>query len=122
MKNCLCIILGGGLGAVLRYLVTHMLNRYLNLEHWATFWVNITGCFLIGILGEIFINFNSPMTMFLIVGFVGSYTTFSTFEYENISLIAKEKYIEFLRYSIFSCLFGFIAVACGFQLAQIICK
>lgn len=113
-------MLGGGLGAVLRYIMTNIMNKNLNLEHWATFWVNISGCFLIGILGEIFINLNSPMYSLLIIGFVGSYTTFSTFEYENISLIAKEKYLEFLKYSTSSCLFGFIAVISGFYLIKLL--
>ena len=113
-------MIGGGIGAVLRYLVSDILNKNFNLEHWATFWVNITGCFFIGILGEILINFNSHMYSFLIIGLIGSYTTFSAFEYENISLIAKEKYFEFLKYSTLSCLFGLIAVISGYQLARLL--
>lgn len=118
MKNCILIMLGGGLGALLRYIITTILNKRWNLEHWATFWVNLTGCFAIGVLGEILVNINSGMFLFFIVGFVGSYTTFSTFEYENITLIAKGKYGEFFKYSVLSCLLGFLAVACGFYVAK----
>ena len=119
MKNVILIMLGGGLGAVLRYILSSLLNRKWNLEHWATFFVNITGCFAIGVLGEIFMDINSGMFLFFVVGLIGSYTTFSTFEYENITLIAKGKYGEFLKYSTLSCLLGFFAVACGFYFARI---
>ena len=118
MKNCILIMIGGGIGAVLRHLVTLLLNRHGKMEYWATFWVNISGCFCIGILGEVLVNIYSPLFAFFVMGLIGSYTTFSTFEYENIKLIAKEKYSEFLKYSVSSCLFGIIAVASGFYLAS----
>ena len=120
MNECLLVMLGGGIGAVLRYIVTTFLKTSFHLEHWATFWVNITGCFAIGFLFEILLNMNPQIHTFIIVGMIGSYTTFSAFEYENIDLIAHEKYLEFLKYSVYSCFFSFLSVACGFYIAKLV--
>lgn len=113
MKYCLLVMLGGGIGAVLRYIVTVALNNWFNLRHWGTFVVNMTGCFLIGLMFGYLIKHSYEMYVFVIVGMIGSYTTFSTFEYENIDLIAHEKYIEFLNYAVLSCAIGFLAVFLG---------
>ena len=116
LMNCLLVMLGGGIGSVLRYLVTKFLKKFFGLKHWATFWVNFTGCFAIGFLFEILLKSGNVAHLFVISGIVGSYTTFSAFEYENIDLIAHEQYSEFLKYATFSCLFAFLAVTCGFYL------
>lgn len=118
LKECLLVMAGGGIGAVLRYLTTSLLNEKFSLKHWGTFWVNVTGCFVLGILTELLLKSGLYIHVFVIVGIVGSYTTFSAFEYENIDLIAHEKYFEFIKYSTFSCFFAFIAVGLGFYLAK----
>jgi len=118
MKYCLLVMLGGGIGAVLRYIVTTLLRRYFNLKHWATFFVNATGCFFIGLLFGYLISHSYDLYIFVIVGLIGSYTTFSTFEYENIDLIAHEKYLEFLNYSVTSCVAGFLLVFMGALLSK----
>ncbi len=120
MRECLLVMLGGGIGSVLRYIVTRVLQKNFDLKHWATFWVNITGCFALGFLFDILLKSGVGVHVFIIAGIVGSYTTFSAFEYENIDLIAHERYLEFLKYSTFSCLFAFLSVACGFYFAEFI--
>ena len=122
IKSCLCVMLGGGTGAVLRYLTTTVLNKYFNLHHWATFWVNVAGCFALGVLFQLLSAHSSLIQNLVIVGIIGSYTTFSAFEYENIDLIAYEKYLEFIRYSVFSCAFTFLALSCGFYVAKVLIK
>ena len=117
MDKILCIMFGGGIGAVLRYLVSNTLNNKFKLEHWATFWVNITGCLLLGFVFELLLRADIHLNLFIIAGLIGSYTTFSTFEYENINLIAHEKYYEFIKYSTLSCVLGFAAIATGYKLA-----
>ena len=111
MINTLLIMTGGGLGAVLRYIISSALNE--KLSHWATFWVNVTGCFFVGFITDLPIISNHEGYLFLIVGLLGAYTTFSAFEYENIDLIAHEKYSEFLKYSTSSFLFCIIAFCTG---------
>lgn len=119
IKECVLVMTGGGIGSVLRYCVTTVLKKHFDLHHWATFWVNITGCFALGLLFEVLLNTGNLLHIFVMMGIIGSYTTFSAFEYENIDLIAHERYAEFLKYSVLSCLFAFISVACGFYLGEL---
>lgn len=120
MKNMILVMIGGGIGAVLRYIVSTLLQNKFNLKHWATFCVNITGCFLIGLLFGYLITSNQALYTLIIVGIIGSYTTFSAFEYENIDLIAHEKYAEFLIYSISSCTCGFLSVIAGTYFSKLL--
>lgn len=118
MENFLYVMLGGGIGAVLRYVVTSILQKWFSLEHYATFWVNITGCFIFGILIAK-LSAVEPLYFFFLTGLAASYTTFSTFEYENIDLIAHERYFDFLKYSVLSCICGVTAVLTGILAAQL---
>ena len=96
---------GGALGAVLRYLLTNICKSLFASSIYGTISVNILGSFLIGYfitsdignnLSENFIKF------FLIVGLLGSFTTFSAFSYEAIDLISSKKYITSFTYIFFS--------------------
>ena len=76
------VFLGGGLGAVLRYILSLFLNS--KSFPYGTFIVNISGCFLFGLLVKVF-NYN----IFLLSGFLGGYTTFSTFSAEFTELFSN---------------------------------
>ncbi len=120
LKECLLVMLGGGLGAVFRYIISNLLSKRFDRAHWATFWVNTSGCFLMGLLLEILLGHTNYLYTFIIIGIIGSYTTFSTFEYENIDLIAHEQYAEFLKYSTYSCIFGILGIFLGLYVGEII--
>ena len=96
---------GGALGAILRYLLTHISKSLFASSIYGTTSVNIIGSFLIGYfitsgledkLSENFIKF------FLIIGLLGSFTTFSAFSYEVVELINSKKYISSFTYIFFS--------------------
>ncbi len=101
---------GGALGAALRYLLANIIKSFFISSIYGTISVNIIGSFLIGYLissdiknnlSENFINF------FLIIGLLGSFTTFSAFSYEVLDLINSKKYVTSLAYifiSIFICI------------------
>ena len=109
-NNILLVGLGGGAGSILRYLCQKWINdSYHDNFPLATFLVNISGCLLIGILyalGEKG-NLLSPQTRLLLVtGFCGGFTTFSTFAFENMSLLRIGDNFYFLLYALGSVVAG----------------
>jgi CrcB protein len=85
----LLVMIGGGLGAVSRYLITLLSSRlYGSGFPWGTLFVNLSGCFLIGVsfaLAE-YRNILSPSArLFIMTGFLGGLTTFSTYALESVN-------------------------------------
>ncbi|MEA2012640.1 MAG: fluoride efflux transporter CrcB [Verrucomicrobiota bacterium] len=83
---------GGFLGAILRYLFSEGCQK-LSKNLWfplGTFSVNIIGCFILGLLGgwsESKQLFSPTFRFIVMIGFLGAFTTFSTFSYETLSLL-----------------------------------
>lgn len=101
----LLIALGGAAGSVLRYLLGGVVQRTSSSGFpIGTMFVNVSGCFVIGILVRQFMNMQlSPeMRALLIVGFCGGFTTFSTFSAETIGLIEGGEYARASTYVIMS--------------------
>lgn len=93
----LYIALGGALGSVLRYVLGGAVQRATHAGFpYGTFAVNVVGCFLIGVLIKLFMNVEPAPSLrgFLIVGFCGGFTTFSTFTSEAIGLAESGAYLR----------------------------
>ena len=90
--NLLLVVLGGGIGAGSRYLLGGWLNGQLgNGFPWGTFAVNALGSLMIGLVFGLAQRGSLPpaTTLFLAVGVLGGFTTFSAFSYETMRLLAN---------------------------------
>lgn len=117
IRNLLLVGLGGGIGTIGRYLVQKWVNGvYQQSFPLATFLINITGCFLIGVLYALAEKSNvlSPQArLLLITGLCGGFTTFSTFAFENTVLLRTGDIITFILYAAGSVIIGILAVYLG---------
>ncbi len=121
LKQLLLIFLGGGIGSVLRYLISKSLNYETAFIPFGTFTVNIVGSLLLGLIlgfasrSEIL---NSNIVLFLAVGFCGGFTTFSSFAFENQALLRDGDYVNFFFYTFGSIILGILAIMLGLFLSK----
>ena len=117
IRNILLVGLGGGIGSIARYLCQRALGSYfLNPFPVGTFVVNISGCFLIGLIHALAVKNNvlSPeWRLLLTTGFCGGFTTFSTFAAENTELLRAGNFFYPALYISLSVLLGIGAVFAG---------
>ncbi|HVW95209.1 MAG TPA: fluoride efflux transporter CrcB [Mucilaginibacter sp.] len=122
MRVLAIIFLGGGLGSVLRYLVNRWTTAVISAAFpYGTFIVNIAGCFLIGFLvfyTERFGINSINWRLFLVTGFCGGFTTFSSFSFENVQLMESQHIFMMLMYALGSIILGFLAAYAGILLAR----
>lgn len=94
MLSLIFIFIGAGCGGVLRFLVSETAYVYLGRQFpIGTLLVNVSGCFLMGLLCvlllERFSSSSPQFRAFVLIGFLGGYTTFSSFSFETLSLFEK---------------------------------
>lgn len=124
LNNILWISLGAILGANMRYLIARTSQTYLSASiPFGTLIVNITGSFIVGLFlawaaERVFID--PRWKLFIVIGFCGAYTTYSSYSFETITLIEQSKYglaaFNFLSNNIF-CL---LATVAGISVARVI--
>jgi fluoride exporter len=117
MAKYLMVALGGAFGSVLRFWAgTYVSARMGTRFPWGTFAINITASFLIGVIMTVLAdraNWNANWRYLIPIGFIGGYSTFSTFEYETFRVFADgELFIAALNV-VGSVVVGFIAVWLG---------
>lgn len=113
MSRYLCVFLGGGAGSLARYLVGRaMLQRFPSGSFaWSTFWINVTGSFLIGFLMTLLVErlrVSHLWQLLLVTGFLGGYTTFSSFEYDGYLAVRAGQPLAAFAY-----LAGSVIAGCG---------
>jgi fluoride exporter len=122
IKNILLIAAGGSAGSVLRYLVQKFIgNLYTYSFPWGTLIVNISGCFLIGILWGMVsrgVSMSEEFRLLMMTGFCGGFTTFSAFTMESIALIKEQKLILFFLYIIICVALGLCATFAGMKMIK----
>lgn len=107
----LAIALGGAAGAVVRFATVGWMNTLLGKQMpWGTLSVNVVGSFLAGVLVAVLVgktNQSSAIQSLLVVGFLGSFTTFSAFSIDNLQLIQAGDYGKaavYVSLSVLACL------------------
>ena len=120
--NILSVAIGGAFGAVARYLIN--ISPAANLFEkfpFPTFLINISGSFLIGFLMILLadkISVSENLRMAIIVGFLGAFTTFSTFEIEIFGLVRERYFTTAFIYLVLSVVVGFVGVIAGVETAR----
>jgi fluoride exporter len=116
-ERWLIVLAGGAAGSLARYLVSSaIMNRLGGRFPWGTLLVNVSGCFLIGVLMTLLTERFQPhpnWRLGLVVGFLGGYTTFSAFEYETyLAVRAGSLMLGILNVSA-SVILGYLALWLG---------
>ena len=114
MQVYLLIALGGACGALSRYGIGRAVNIYLAQIHWplGTFAVNIAGSFTIGAIYGLITeksSLDADWRYVLMVGFLGAFTTFSTFSLESVAMLEAGKIAMAMLYmvaTLASCVIG----------------
>lgn len=116
------VLLGGGVGSVFRFLIsTVIMTRTGSRFPLGTVFINITGSFLIGLLMTMLTERLSPnpnLRLLLVTGFLGGYTTFSSFEWETLGLVRDGGWWLGLLNTVGSVSLGYIAVWLGAVIAR----
>lgn len=115
------IAVGGALGASARYGMTQLVTVAPDTFPWATFWTNVSGSFALGVVLALVLERFPPSRYaraFAATGFLGAYTTYSTFAVETDLLIKDGHATLALAYVVASFVVGFAAVFAGMAVAR----
>lgn len=119
MQEILYVFIGGGIGAVLRFIISmywihlSLHPKYENLAFpWPTFIANMIGCAMIGLFYHLSekSGINPQLRLFLTTGLCGGFTTFSTFSLESINLLRNHNFTTFVIYVLSSIIIGMTIV------------
>jgi CrcB protein len=123
LVNVLLVALGGAIGSAARYLVgAFVANRFGPDFPWGTFIVNVSGSFLIGVILSLVGGGQLPAgaRLFLAVGVMGGYTTFSTYSNETLQLVQGGEVGAAMFNALGQVVAGFIGVYLGVVLGRVL--
>jgi CrcB protein len=120
-REIAAIFLGGAAGSLLRVWLAQTVTSGVATWPWATFIVNVSGCFALGLIAT-HLRERPPEAPhwhpLLGTGFCGAYTTFSTMQLELVRMVDHERFGLAVGYALASVLAGYLAVLAGAALAR----
>ena len=122
--NIVLVFVGGGIGAAARYLLSGLVHRFVDPSFpYGTLAVNVAGCFAIGFLASLSEDrflISSSMRMFLGIGILGGFTTFSTFSIETLYLAREASFLLAVLNISLTVVSGLVASWVGLSLGKLI--
>ena len=116
--NFLYVGIGGAIGAISRFGINEIFEKYLLLTSpHATLFVNVLGCFLVGLILGISLPTKDTSYYFFVIGFLGSFTTMSALSYQTL-LIANSNLISALSYIMITVVLTILATYIGALIAK----
>lgn len=110
------VAIGGFFGSIVRFSLSQWIKAKLQSpSYFATFFINCVGSFLLGLTFGI--GLNQSTEQLLAIGFLGAFTTFSTFSFEVIQLLDNRSYKTALSYLFLSIFFGMVLATIGFSIS-----
>ncbi|HEX3074773.1 MAG TPA: fluoride efflux transporter CrcB [Ignavibacteriales bacterium] len=124
MQNIILIGLGGFTGSVARYYLGGLVHKWLDLHDfpYGTVVVNIIGCIVIGFLGGLSESravFSPEARLFVFIGLLGGFTTFSTFGYDTFRMINSGQLMPAMLNVLVQVVFGVLSVWLGFLTSKL---
>ena len=125
MIKILMVGIGGFAGSICRYIISGLSQRLFNdpFFPYGTITVNVIGCLLIGLLGGLSETrqiFTPEIRALILIGFLGGFTTFSTFGYEIFTVTRDGQFASALTNLMLHIILGFGAVWFGFSMSKLL--
>ncbi len=125
MIKILMVGMGGFAGSVCRYIISDLSHKFFNEPFfpYGTLTVNVIGCLLIGLLGGLSETrqiFTPEIRALILIGFLGGFTTFSTFGYEIFTFARDGQFVAALTNLMFHLILGFGSVWLGFSMSKLL--
>ena len=122
LSNYIWIALGAVVGASARYFLSTLIARdFVSAFPYGTLLINLTGCFLLGLIGQFTLNrmvISPDWRVAIAVGFFGGYTTFSSFGWETAKMLEDGEWLRASTYVAASVAAGLLLSVAGIRLAN----
>ncbi|SIN77721.1 fluoride efflux transporter CrcB [Halodesulfovibrio marinisediminis] len=124
MTKIILLFCAGGLGSLSRYLLSGVFQRAINISFpIGTYLVNIIGCFLFGLIwayAQDRLSLSPDFRAIVLTGFMGAFTTFSTFIFESTALLDSTQWPYFLLNVVGQIITGVILLKFGLSLGKLL--